>query len=329
MRTELRLATIVCVAGALLNGDYQIATAQQAAPTKGRILAEGCLVSLIDDRSVPAKEAGALVKSNVKVGDEVRAGGPALGGDAERVAVAAATPASPLAIVEYDIAAEQRNAAAAARDRALADAKNRISIEYAKSQRDVAKAQVDIYERANKRNERTIAELEMLKARLELRSAELSIEQAEHEFAKHATVAAEKEAELRVAERSFEHREIYSPIDGVVVDVYVDEGEWVRPGDPVFRVVNLKRLRVQASLDIAEWSPSDIAGRSVEVEVLMAGGKKQTFAGRIVFVNPEVKSGGRVSAWAEVENRKDARGHYQLLPGMKATMTVAAATTPK
>lgn len=320
MRTDLRLAMIVCVVGALLAGDRPAAIAEQAAPAKGRIVAEGCLVSLIDDRSVPAKEAGALVKVNVKEGEEVHASSPKL-----EQGVVAAGKSTPLAVIESDIAMDQRDVAAAARDRALADAKNRVSIEYAESLRDVAASQLKMYERAIRRKADSISEIELLKAQQELKAAELRVRQAEHEFAQFATTAIEKEAELRAVERSLGHREIHSPIDGVVVEVYAQEGEWVKPGDAVFRVVNLRRLRVQATLNHSEASPSDVVGREIAVECEASGGARQSFTGKVVFVHPEIKAGGRFNVWAEVENRKDARGHYQLLPGTKATMTVAAA----
>jgi multidrug resistance efflux pump len=233
-----------------------------------------------------------------------------------------------LAIIERDIAADQREAVAAARDRALADAKNRVSIEYAESLRDVAQSQLKILQRTNQLNPGSISNIELVKAEQEVRSADLRVKQAEHDFAQLSLTGIEKEAELRVAERSLEYREIRSPIDGIVVEVHAHEGEWVRPGDPVFRVVNLSRLRVQASFDIAKCSPSEVSGRDVSADVVMTGGKVQTFTGRVAFVNPEIKSGGRFSVWAEVENQKDARGNYQLLPGMKADMTIVMNETP-
>lgn len=324
MHSEFRLALIVYALGVAVAAENPIASAQQSK----HVVAEGCLVSLIDDRNVPAEEAGKLAAVNVKEGQEVQAAAASKSGRSVGLVKLAATERkapTPLAIIKKNIAASQRDGVKAARDAAVLDAGNRFSIEHAESLQKVAELQLELYEAANKNVRKAISELEVAKARQEVHAAKLRVKQAEHDFAKLAFAAVEKEAELAVAEESLAHRDIHSPIDGVVVEVFAQEGEWVKPGDPVFRIVNLQRLRIQATLKIADVAPGDVAGRDVSVTSESAGDGKEAFKGRIVFVHPEVRAGGRFVAWAEVENRKDARGHYRLLPGMKATMTIADA----
>jgi multidrug efflux pump subunit AcrA (membrane-fusion protein) len=324
MKTELRIATAVCGLSMVMSAIGAVATAQQAKP----IVAEGCIVSLIEDRNVPAKEAGALAKVNAKPGDEVLAYRPVRGDRANgsRIqAVSAEKKPVAMAIIEQEMAGFQLKSATSAHDQAIADARNRLSIEHAESLRKVADTQLSQYVQANGKRPDSISMLEIAKAQQQLQAAGLQVKQAEHEFAQNALIVVQKEADLAAAEQSLLQREIYSPIDGVVVEVFAEEGEWVKPGDPVFRVVNLARLRVQANLNIADLHPSDVLNREVTVLTEFAGGKSETFSGKVTFVHPEVKAGGRFSVWAEVDNRKGANGHYRLLPGMKTTMTVKPA----
>jgi multidrug efflux pump subunit AcrA (membrane-fusion protein) len=321
MKTELRIATVVCGLSMLMSAVGAVATAQQAKP----IVAEGSIVSLIEERSVPAKEAGTLAKINVKEGDEVRAYRPVRGDRANgpRIeAVRVEKKPVAMAIIEQEMAQIELKNAVAAYDQAVADARNRLSIEHAESLRKVAETQLKQYIKANENKPGAISVLEIAKAQQQLKAAGLQVKQAEHEFQQNALVTVQKEAGLAAAEQSLLQREVYSPIDGVVVEVFAEEGEWVKPGDPVFRVVNLARLRVQANLNIADLHPSEVINREVTVATEASSGVAQSFTGRVTFVHPEIKAGGRFSVWAEVENRKGANGHYQLLPGMKTTMTV-------
>jgi multidrug efflux pump subunit AcrA (membrane-fusion protein) len=140
MKTELRIAGVVCGLGMALSAVGAVATAQQAKV----IVAEGSIVSLIEDRSVPAKEAGALAKVNFKEGDEVRAYRPVRGDRANGPRIeAVSTEKKPvaMAIVEQDMAKFELENAAAARDQAIADARNRLAIEHAESLRKVAETQ--------------------------------------------------------------------------------------------------------------------------------------------------------------------------------------------
>ncbi|MEL6107524.1 MAG: HlyD family efflux transporter periplasmic adaptor subunit [Planctomycetota bacterium] len=74
------------------------------------------------------------------------------------------------------------------------------------------------------------------------------------------------------------HR-VTAPTDGQVVEVYRRKGEWVRPGDPLFRVVNLERLRAEGFL-----KGNVIPKRGTEV-TLFAGERR--VAGKVVFISPE------------------------------------------
>ncbi|MFN8548132.1 MAG: efflux RND transporter periplasmic adaptor subunit [Candidatus Eisenbacteria bacterium] len=65
---------------------------------------------------------------------------------------------------------------------------------------------------------------------------------------------------------------VISPIDGVVLERVVDPGEMVQPGDPLLRIADLSRLRVEAEVD--EYDAHRVqVGSTVEITVEGAPGK--------------------------------------------------------
>ena len=73
---------------------------------------------------------------------------------------------------------------------------------------------------------------------------------------------ASAEANYRLASESYSYSSIKSPFDGIVVEVYVDTGELVAPGMPVFRVVDPTVLLIETSL-----ADNELAGLNVGDEV--------------------------------------------------------------
>jgi multidrug efflux pump subunit AcrA (membrane-fusion protein) len=273
---------------------------------------------------VPAEEAGVLTVMNVREGDEVIAFKrrpprlkPNIAGKARPE-----DKIRPLAEIDKSLPLLQRQVALNEFLKADEEAKNDVSVRYADAQSLVSKKAWDMGVAAVRRVPGALSQIELDKLELEFVAAKLKIEQSQHEQHVAALSATVKEAELANAEQSAEHRDIHSPIDGVVVQIYAREGEWVKPGDPVFRIINLKRLRVQASLNVADSNPADVVGKTVTVNATLTNGEQVTFNGAVTFVQPEIKTGGRFTVWAEVENRKADNGQYVLMPGMQAAMTV-------
>jgi hypothetical protein len=64
--------------------------------------------------------------------------------------------------------------------------------------------------------------------------------------------------------------------------------------------------------------------------VKLADDRKETFAGRIVFMSPLVESGGDYRVFAEVENRQaPGSGQWLLRAGQTARMTIHSSQPPK
>ncbi|PXA03014.1 efflux transporter periplasmic adaptor subunit [Coraliomargarita sinensis] len=114
-----------------------------------------------------------------------------------------------------------------------------------------------------------------------------------------------------------DHFVLKAPIGGVVVEKHVKEGDYVKTGEPLFRIVDLSVL--WAELDAYE---SDLPwlrfGQDVSFNVESFPG--ETFHGQIVFIEPEVDRKTRtVPIRVNVPN-----GDQRLKPGMFVRAVVAS-----
>jgi multidrug efflux pump subunit AcrA (membrane-fusion protein) len=130
-------------------------------------------------------------------------------------------------------------------------------------------------------------------------------------------------AELEAANNELERRTMRAPFDGVVVEMYRRQSEWVEPGDPVLRFVRMDRLRIEGFVNAREVSPEQVDGAAVEITVTLPGDVQEKMAGKISYVNPEVGSNREYRVWAEVDNPPGRGGYPWLLrPGTTAGMVI-------
>ena len=88
-----------------------------------------------------------------------------------------------------------------------------------------------------------------------------------------------------------DHLEIVANVGGTVIEKRVETGDYVKTGDTLFRVVDLKR--VWGMLDVFEQDAGSVfLGQEVEVEVPSLPG--EVFRGRIAFVDPVLDERRRV-----------------------------------
>lgn len=157
-----------------------------------------------------------------------------------------------------------------------------------------------------------------------VRSQELAVGKAELEV-KRATVGQEvsqlqtelKRKELELAALNIERRTIQSPLDGVVVEVYRNRGEWVEPGERVMRILRLNRLWVEGFLSIEDLARCR-AGAAVSVTVRIGQQETIQLPGSLVFIGREVDPVNQdILVRAEIDNTS-----MKLLPGMKGELTI-------
>jgi HlyD family secretion protein len=195
--------------------------------------------------------------------------------------------------------------------------------------------------------EQAVARVE--RARAELTTAERDLNYAEMEFAKELVSEKERDdfqamatmyrqahgeakAALRAAEDRLEKTVFYSPIDGVVTRLNVEEGENVvtgtmnQPGTVILTISDLAHMEVEIEID--ETDIVDVAidqPAEIEVEALM----DTVLAGRVT----EVGNSGIASMAGTQEEVTNFivkvlvdRAHPGLRPGMTATVEIVTAT---
>ena len=265
------------------------------------LVLERCLVSVVAEAKVPAREAAVLVELPVREGMVV-AKGDVIGRLAD------------------DQPRMERKRAAAEHEQAEAKAASDVDERYAVAAEGAAEKAYQKAEKSHASVQGAVVEVERDRLRLEWEKTKLQIEQSQLERRLSGLTAAAKQVEVEAADNAIERRLIRSPIDGVVVDVAKHEGEWMQPGDTLAHVVRTDKLRVEGYVKIREALPAAVENRPVTVVVELDGGRREQFQGRIAFVKPVVESGD-YRVFAEVENRRDG-GEWLLPAGQTAVMTI-------
>lgn len=268
----------------------------------GAVQIADCLIYLLEDVQVPALEAGAIKEITVQEGAVVRKG-------------------EPLALLDDREPQVRKLKAELERDAALTKASDDVEVRFAQASLSYSTAELNRLLSLERKAQNTVNAAEIEKARLARQRDELQIEKSKLDLKVAKMTADVHQAEVDGADLAVARRQIISPIDGEVVTVFHERQEWVSAGDPVVQIVRMDRLRVEGFVPTAELNISEIAGGNVVVEVQLARGRKERFAGKVVFISPVVTAGAKYRVRAEVQNRRE-QNQWLLRPGMSATMMV-------
>ena len=279
------------------------AQTESTPPTGGRYTISHCLVTLIDEAQVPAREAGVLQSLEVREGNIVKAG-QMLGQIADDKAQAQKS----LATFEFRVAELQ--------------SKNDVDVKYAKSQIAVSLVDVQDAQKARRDVRNAVSDFELRRRKLQHERAVLYAEQAARDFEVAGLNAALADEKVRVADQEIARRRVEAPFAGVVAETFPNSGEWVNPGDAILRLQRLDKLRVEGFVDASEFAPHEVINRPVTISVNLARKQKAQFRTTISFVSPNVELSGEFRVWAEIANTTTPQGFYIVRPGMNAEMQI-------
>ncbi|HBE67348.1 MAG TPA: hypothetical protein DDW52_04290 [Planctomycetaceae bacterium] len=207
-----------------------------AAQSQNQIQLDNAQIKLLYPEIEVAAQADGIIKSvMVEEGAEIPSDQLAVSID-DRVAQAA------VAVAKTELAAAKKTEAQTA------------DIKFARATWDVAKQK--LAEARYLVNQNAMGESALRDAQLEETRASLgvSVKIDEKEQQKMAVeVALEK---LRAEEVKLEQYSIKSPTSGLVIERMRNKGEWVRAGEPVFKMVNLSEMKVVARVPIHSARPS-------------------------------------------------------------------------
>lgn len=276
--------------------------AQRTAAAAEQAVLRNCYITQIEEVQIAAQEPGVLMKVEVREGDTVQAG-------------------QLLAQIDDIQAQMQQRVAQFELQVAREEADSDINVRYAKATEAVARQEWHQAVEANKKVAGAVPEAEVRRLVLKQNEAALSIEQAEMRRRIAALEAKVSEARVEAAEVNIDRRRITAPLDALVLEVHLHEGEWVQPGTAVVRLIKLDRLWIEGSLKAHQYTPAEVHGRSVTAKVVLARGREETFSGHIVFVKPVIEADDTFLVRAEIANRQE-NGFWLLSPGMPAEMTI-------
>jgi len=279
-----------------------VAAQPGAPPASNQALVPNCQVLLIHDVELSAEEAGKLTAVDVTEGMHVEQG-------------------AVIAQIDDSRALLDRDSAELELDAAQARADDDIEVRYAIKSFELADAELNQDLEINKRSPGTVPVAEVRRKELARTRANLQIDRSRLDLKVARMTADVQRAAVKAAEESVLRCQILAPFDGQVLQVLRQANEWVNVGEPVVRVIQMDRLRVDGFVNGAEYNVAEIATRPVTVEVELARGRKERFRGQIVFVNPLIQAGNRYRVRAEVENRQE-QGHWLLNPGSTVTMVI-------
>ncbi|MFH1300273.1 MAG: HlyD family efflux transporter periplasmic adaptor subunit [Planctomycetota bacterium] len=260
---------------------------------------DSVLVSLIEQVEVPAREVGQLDKMLVQEGATVQKG-------------------EILAQIEDGEAVLLQQQAKLEYEMAKLKAENDINIRFARKAHEVATAELLRAEDSIKKYPKSISKTELDRLKLTAEKAELEIEQATEEAKTSQLEASLKRNAQEIAALAVQRRKVVAPISGMVVQIMTKDGEWVRPGDTVLRILKLDRLRAEGLVNASRLQEQDLKGRPVTLVVNPGTKQEIEFPGKISFVSPEINPvNNQTRVWAEIENPE-----LKLKPGMRASLII-------
>lgn len=179
-------------------------------------------------------------------------------------------------------------------------------VRQAQQQADAARAQVDIAQRQFDNNQALVAQGFISKTALETSQASLA--------AAKATYQAEL-AGADVARKSLADTVLKSPIDGMVAQRLVQNGERVSVEARILEVVDLSRLEVEALVPAAQA----VQVRVGQTATLRLEGTHQELQARVVRISPSAQAGSRaVPVYLAIDNAS-------ALPGLRQGVFVQGA----
>lgn len=241
-------------------------------------------VALVEQRSVPAREAGVLIELSVKEGDSVVKGNRVGQIDDRLARVARRLAETELRIAEFQ-------------------SENDIDLRYAQKTLDVSSSELQRSLGAVAIYPNSISQTELDRLQLVKEQSKLSLERAERDKTVATLNVELGKDRLTSAELGIERRAIDAPIDGTVVEVFKRPGEWLTPGEPVVRIIRNDLMRVKAFVDGKRYG-RELAGKAVRFTAkLPPGDRVEEFLGKVVFVNPELQPVTQaMMIWADIDN---------------------------
>ena len=209
-------------------------------------------------------------------------------------------------IVQLDtrIADSQLETALTKLNLANMEAAQTIAIVYAKAAMDTAKSDWDRNYGISEKVPGAVTDAELELKWLQYVQAFLSLKKAEIEHLIQQESVKVQEEEVKYAKTQIDLRKVKTPFDGIVVNVFSEVGNSLKPGDIIAEVAQLDKLKVLASVDGKQVTQEQVDGKRATIIVTDApGGQSEQFDGFVRYAAPIFNMLRQFDVEIEVDNR--------------------------
>jgi len=124
------------------------------------------------------------------------------------------------------------------------------------------------------------------------------------------------QAQKGLLEDDLQRTVIHSPFDGFISEVFVEQGQYVKPGDRLVRITNIERVEIPVSLTLDEYEnlkPQLERGVKPRARLSLHEDEAPVWNGEVFRIAPEANRETRtITVFVEVDN---SRQDVPLLPG--------------
>ena len=131
----------------------------------------------------------------------------------------------------------------------------------------------------------SLASFNLVNAKSNLRDIELNYQS---QFANLESQMANIKSKIKNITIDIDNTKITSPFEGIINDSYVELGDYVRPGDVLFNIVDLNPIRIQGYL-----SEADINNVKIGTKAVVSNSNSITKTGEITFISPTAETATR------------------------------------
>ncbi|MDO5580314.1 MAG: HlyD family efflux transporter periplasmic adaptor subunit [Planctomycetia bacterium] len=201
------------------------------------------------------------------------------------------------------------------------EAEKQLEVEVARLAVQVAQSEYLRVEQANQKMAGAVPAEEVVQRAYEWKRADKAAEKAVYDLGVKSDEVEVRKAQVVAADAQVLDRKLVSPIDGFIDDIMQDEGQWLREGDNILKIIRLDKVQICGKIDANVYSPEMVDGKKVTVYVKKPGSSVKKVEGNIIYARQIVES-GKFYIYAEVENLCNEQGYWQLNPGTIVTMVV-------
>ncbi|MEO8271264.1 MAG: HlyD family efflux transporter periplasmic adaptor subunit [Aureliella sp.] len=228
------------------------------------------------------------------------------------------TKGDTLLIIDNRVALAELAVAQKELEAAQKQSQQTAEVDYAKKASEVSDAEYeDIFKLYNK-GSATYSEARRKELEKERARSGIDVANVKHE---QDILAAEVNKEkVKASQIKLDLYKVIAPFDGVVIQRLRDQGEWIRSGEPILRIVHLNEMKVDVIVPTDGISVAKLQGAPMRVSVRINSKDVATYDTHVEFVSPEIES-RNVRVATRIQNQQIG-GVWLLRDGMTASVEI-------